>query len=326
VNRILYATDGSSGAIAVGEFLAGLPHAGETHIHILTAVDPFDADDTDGEEEGGGALDAARASLGRFPGHITTATVYAASNGEIAETILDSAAEIGAALIAVGNQGRTGIARLFLGSVAEILFHNAPCPILVVRRPIGPLREIMVGVDGSEEAQYAAEKFAAVLPPPTACAIRLVRVVKNPPFAVAAADSVATGSYVVAAQELVDREMPEARRSIDALADEMRAGGRETGESFPIEAVVSVGDPATELLRVAEGHAAGLVVVGSRGLSGLERLVRGSVSQRILRQARCSVLVMRSPDIAAEAGRKGPPAKIRQSAEVPKTGMSHPVL
>jgi nucleotide-binding universal stress UspA family protein len=54
-----------------------------------------------------------------------------------------------------------------------------------------------------------------------------------------------------------------------------------------------VGNPAVELVRIADEHSAGLIVVGSQGLSGIERFLLGSVSERVLRHAHCSVLIVK---------------------------------
>ncbi|HTX43112.1 MAG TPA: universal stress protein [Methanocella sp.] len=53
--------------------------------------------------------------------------------GYPADEIIKTARDEGAALIVVGNLGRTGIERMLLGSVSEAVVRNAPCPVLVVR-------------------------------------------------------------------------------------------------------------------------------------------------------------------------------------------------
>jgi len=50
------------------------------------------------------------------------------------QTILDTAGEQGVDLIIMGTHGRTGLARVLLGSVAEHVVRQGPCPVLVVRR------------------------------------------------------------------------------------------------------------------------------------------------------------------------------------------------
>jgi len=301
MRRILYATDGSLSATAAGEFLAGLPHSHDVHVHIVTALDPdYDEDEGEGGTdgyEGNAVLTEAQATLQEFPGHVTTARVWAASTSEVVQAILDDAAYVGADLIVVGSQGRSNIARFFLGSVSEALARHASCPVLVVRRPVAPLREILIGVDGSREARWAAEHATSVLPLPILCTARLVRVVPNPPLSVAMTDTVITGSYAIAAQEFVEQELPEAHRYIESLAEEIRRRSGANLEAPRIETLVRSGDPATELIQAADEHSAGLIIVGSRGLSGIERFLLGSVSERVLRHAHCSVLIVRgTPD------------------------------
>jgi nucleotide-binding universal stress UspA family protein len=55
--------------------------------------------------------------------------------GDAARVILEVAREIGAGLIIMGTQGRTGLGRLLLGNVAEHVLRKAPCPVLTVKLP-----------------------------------------------------------------------------------------------------------------------------------------------------------------------------------------------
>ncbi|HEY9607815.1 universal stress protein [Allocoleopsis sp.] len=55
------------------------------------------------------------------------------------------------------------------------------------------------------------------------------------------------------------------------------------------------GDPAGEIIRLAHIHQADLIVIGSRGLTGLQRILEGSVSSQVVAEAPCSVLVVK-PD------------------------------
>ena len=55
------------------------------------------------------------------------------------------------------------------------------------------------------------------------------------------------------------------------------------------------GDPATEIVRYAQEMNMDLIVMGTHGRSGLERLLMGSVAEKVMRQATCSVLVVKLP-------------------------------
>jgi nucleotide-binding universal stress UspA family protein len=71
------------------------------------------------------------------------------------------------------------------------------------------------------------------------------------------------------------------------------------------------GDPATEVVRVAQETAADLIVLGTHGRTGLGRVLLGSVAETVLRQAPCPVLTVRAP-LPADAR-----AKAAQPAEAP---------
>lgn len=57
---------------------------------------------------------------------------------------------------------------------------------------------------------------------------------------------------------------------------------------------ITCGEPAAEIVRLANIHQADLIILGSRGLSGIDRILQGSVSSEVLEQAPCSVLVVKA--------------------------------
>ncbi|HEY9872370.1 MAG TPA: universal stress protein [Candidatus Obscuribacterales bacterium] len=59
------------------------------------------------------------------------------------------------------------------------------------------------------------------------------------------------------------------------------------------EIEIVTGDPAEEIIRLANIHRADLIVIGSRGLKGLNRILQGSVSSQVVTDAPCSVLVVK---------------------------------
>ncbi len=83
---------------------------------------------------------------------------------------------------------------------------------------------------------------------------------------------------------------------------------RPENAGIPIRHVFLEGDPATEIVRYANENGVGLIVMGTHGRTGVERPLMGSVAERVMRDAACSVLVVKLP--------KGQPSADRPSAEL----------
>lgn len=64
---------------------------------------------------------------------------------------------------------------------------------------------------------------------------------------------------------------------------------------LPYESELEIvsGDPAQEIIRLANIYQADLIVIGSRGLTGVKRIIQGSVSSQVVEDAPCSVLVVK---------------------------------
>jgi nucleotide-binding universal stress UspA family protein len=67
----------------------------------------------------------------------------------------------------------------------------------------------------------------------------------------------------------------------------------QTRFTCPSELEIVMGDPAEEIIRLANIHRVGLIVIGSRGLTGVRRILQGSVSAQVVTDAQCSVLVVK---------------------------------
>lgn len=80
-----------------------------------------------------------------------------------------------------------------------------------------------------------------------------------------------------------------------ARAWEELRGFQSPESNIRVEHLLAVGDPATEILRVAENTSSGLIVMGTHGRSGLARVLLGSVAEAVLRRAQCPVLTVRCP-------------------------------
>ncbi len=79
--------------------------------------------------------------------------------------------------------------------------------------------------------------------------------------------------------------------------EQMAALAREkAGAGVPIEARVLEGTPFSEICKAARAEGANLVVMGTRGLTGLKHVLIGSTAERVVRKAPCPVLVLKPHD------------------------------
>lgn len=103
----------------------------------------------------------------------------------------------------------------------------------------------------------------------------------------------AVSPYGVVIPESFDRECREgAEREIQRWADKAKAAGVEAKTS------VTPSAPADAITVAAEEIGADLIVMGSRGLTGLKHVLLGSVAERTLRTAPCPVLTVKDGDAA----------------------------
>lgn len=201
----------------------------------------------------------------------------------------------GADFVIVGSHGGTGIARFLLGSVAQAVVRNAPCSVEIVRhRPDrkptpGEGLKILLATDGSD-CSVAAVRSVAKRPWPPKTSIRVISAVAPfIPIADAASAYFYAGQSVLAAQAVEEAGRSRATEAITRAGDLFREAGVaavETGE--PI-----LGDPRAVILDEAKQWAADIIVVGSHGWHGLDRLMMGSVSESVAMHAHCSVEVIR---------------------------------
>ncbi len=131
---LLVATDGSAAATEIIPLAAAWSTAYDMAPHVVTVSTPDFAYESAraANAEAAGSLRDLLAD-GPHP-HTPTSSVIEATSP--AEAIAGEASRIGASLVAITTHGRTGLARVLLGSVAMDIVHRSPCPILIHR----PLR------------------------------------------------------------------------------------------------------------------------------------------------------------------------------------------
>jgi nucleotide-binding universal stress UspA family protein len=206
--------------------------------------------------------------------------------GRPATAIVDEARRIRADLVVVGSRGHGTIESMLLGSVSAEVIDHAPAPVLVARGR--RLERIVLAWDGSSCAMHAAD-LLRTWPVFVGAQVQVVSVadVEVPWW---------TGFPEAGSPEMMPMyiETTDAsRRHHEELAREMTEQLETSGFSAEAEADVRAGDAATEILAAAAASRADLIVMGTRGRTGLSRLVLGSVARNVLQHAPCSVLVVR---------------------------------
>ena len=96
--------------------------------------------------------------------------------------------------------------------------------------------------------------------------------------------------YVPGASALGSDEIPDRQYWQDMLEQI-----RPVNPTIPVSHVLLEGDPATEVVRLAHDARMDLIVMGTHGRTGLERLLMGSVAEKVMRESSCSVLVVKLP-------------------------------
>ncbi|HLT17430.1 MAG TPA: universal stress protein [Acidimicrobiales bacterium] len=178
-------------------------------------------------------------------------------------------------LLVVGARGLGGFKGLLLGSVSQRVLAEATCPVAVIRpgkvRSEGP---VVVGVDASATARRALE-WAAAEARARGARLRVVHA-WSAPF---------VGGYPFGGATFDHRMVEEgARELLDGVVDSVDLSG------LTVEKVLVYGTGGAALLE--ESPEAGVVVVGSRGLSGITRWLLGSVSHQVVHHAEGVVVVV----------------------------------
>lgn len=271
--KVLFATDYSHGAGVARQLLASLEWPKGTVIRVVTAYEPLGlfADEllASRMRELEAELSEETASLAG-PGRVLESAVLV---GRPATLIVDEARRVGADLVVVGSRGQGPLATALLGSVAAEVVDHAPSPVLVARRPA--VDRLVFCEDGSVGAREAG-RLIAHWPIFAGRPTRVVSVSPLPaPFLAGSSPSVHAFA-VLKRHEGIARARHEHRRLAEQGARHLATAGLPAGPD------VREGDPAEQILAAATKSRADLIVVGSRGMRGVARLLVGSVARKVL--------------------------------------------
>ncbi|MGD8571627.1 MAG: universal stress protein [Gammaproteobacteria bacterium] len=178
--------------------------------------------------------------------------------------IVGEAEKLNADAVIIGRRGRRGLMKMLMGSVTHMVIGHSPCNVFVVPRA-GELsaQRLLVATDGSECSNKAIRET-----------ISLAKLTKGSLIACSVVhggiDSDTAKHNITAVKELAEKE----------------------GVSLE-ETVIRQGVAYEEIIETAKEHNADTIVVGTRGRSGISRMLMGSITERVVGMSDRTVMVVR---------------------------------
>ena len=291
--RIQLAVDGSEHSRAATQLVRDLQLPSDSEITILGVLAP-------GRPPGKSRLQAAFVQAEKIFEEDSIRPKTKLLHGHAAKRIIRYGNENRPHLMAIGARGLYPILKILLGSTAQQVVEHARWPVLVTRIPYHGLRRVLLATDGSQNSRQAAQ-YLAGFPLPDQTELQVLHV-KNLypsipssayggrslappiPFMLSMMPSPAELQYV-------SRHAESAEQIGQTILGETRnilLSARPKVTTF-----LRQGDPAAEILKHSEEQDIDLIVVGPRGLNGLEVWGWDSVSRKLVDYASSSVLLVR---------------------------------
>lgn len=292
IKKVLFPTDFSVPA------QRALPHALEmsrkyqAELSILHISTPYAEDPTRFEYqqlEEGRYREYVEQSLGKLSSGIETGQPVLTHVGRdisAAQGILSYVREKEIDLVVMGTHGHSALVEFFLGSVAERVVRHCPCPVLTVAeerddyRNRSAYKRILVAFDFSDHSREAVRqarevsgRFEAHL-----SVLYVIEQEVHP-------------SYYGRWKNAIRQELPEIeQKAREALKSTL---GEENLHDVEVHVEVGRGKAHSEIVDYGRVQEADLIVMGTHGLSGMERMLLGSTTERVVRIAPCPVLTVK---------------------------------
>lgn len=295
--HILYATDGSEGARIAGAALARMPFPADTRLtllHVLVRYVPSEANPShallerlraDEDAHAGQILAEAAKPFEKAGWRVETQV----TDGHPARRITEVAEAGGHDLIVTGAMGVSGWVRALMGSTSAGVVKHSPCPVWVVKRPPkkGPM-DVLVASDGSAHARHAIATLCRIPFPPGTVA-HLLHVVPSLNDQLRLTGSALDPPVLEPLYEIGRTFRLHGEHVLKEDAETLAAAFAE------VRPFLEEGEARRRILDAAEAVEADLIVVGSKGISGIREFILGSVSHKVLKHTRASVLIAPLP-------------------------------
>lgn len=284
IKNVLFATDFSPVSEAAFQYAEAIARRFGSKLHAVHVVPPqaykyvpggagevpWDLDEQQAKHE----MEHLDKRMDGIP-HDTTMV-----RGEVADTIHTIISARNADLLVVGTHGRRGLGRVLIGSVAERIFRQAPCPVLTVGPKVTfdapreiDFKRVLFATDFSETS-LAAAPYAFSLAQEFQARLTLMHAVKLP------LEPMESHQVILAERE---------RKLRDLLPAEIDLWCRP-------DFAVAFGDTGENILKIAKEQQADLIVLGVRGAGasvGMATHVSDAVAHEVVCHAQCPVLTVR---------------------------------
>jgi len=281
LRRLLATTDFSArselavkrAALLCGQFAAELQL-----LHIVDDDQPTDVV----EQETGQATSLLQAMAAKVPNESGKEPISIVKAGDPFQEIVQVATDNDADLIAMGSHRRRILRDVFVGTTIERVMRTGHHPVLMVNtEPKGPYRRVVVATDMSE-ASANALSTARSLGLFDGAYVSLVH----------AFEPLAKGMMIYAnverekIEEHVAHEASETRRKLADFVDQLQLG------DLRYDLRLAEGPTFRTIKEFVEKEQPDLLVIGTRGLTGVKRILLGSVADAVLRGIECDILAV----------------------------------
>ena len=189
-------------------------------------------------------------------------------------------------LIVMGTHGRRGLGHLLLGSAAEEVVRLAPCPVFTIRelkepKPVMQVNNILVPIDFSNHSEKAltyaseiAQSYNAQLQ-----VLHIIEETMHPAFSVTGKSSIF---------DLVPGIKEDSKKRIAKMLEKF------VSDKVKSKVFIQGGRAANDIIKFAKENSTDLIVIATHGLTGLEHMLLGSVTEKVVRMAHCPVFTVKS--------------------------------
>lgn len=205
------------------------------------------------------------------------------AEGDAAEVILATARARNFDLVAMSSHGYSGLTRLVLGSVTEQVLHGIGCPVLVIRSQ-DPVRHILIALDRSATSEQALEPG---LETARALGARVTLLHACEPKDPVDREAQGHGPIEHGVGSTLQESGP--LEVQDYLSEMAR---RYSDSGVQVETALTSLPVADKILDYAQAHDVDMIAMGTHGRTGFQKLVHGSITERVLHAGCCSMLIV----------------------------------